>query len=46
MGRCPEKVVKRKTTEDFILESKVIWKDKYDYSLTEYNGALNNIGGL
>lgn len=43
MGRCPEKTVKRKTTEDFILESKEIWKDKYDYSLTEYTGALNNI---
>lgn len=43
MGRCPEKSIKRKTTEDFILESKEIWKDKYDYSLTEYNGALNNI---
>ena len=43
MGRCPEKSIKRKTTEDFILESKEIWKDKYDYSLTEYTGALNNI---
>ena len=43
MGRCPEKTVKRKTTEDFILEAKEIWKDKYDYSLTEYTGALNNV---
>jgi very-short-patch-repair endonuclease len=43
MGRCPEKTVKRKTTEDFISESKQIWRDKYDYSLTEYTGALNNI---
>jgi len=43
MGRCPEKSIKRKTTEDFILESKEIWKDKYDYSLTEYTGSLNNI---
>jgi very-short-patch-repair endonuclease len=43
IGRCPEKTVKRKTTEVFILESKEIWKDKYDYSLTEYTGALNNI---
>jgi len=43
MGRCPEKAVKRKTTEDFISESKQIWNDKYDYSLTEYTGALNNI---
>lgn len=43
MGRCPEKTIKRKTTEDFILESKKIWGNKYDYSLAEYNGALNNI---
>jgi hypothetical protein len=43
MGRCPEKSIKRKTAEDFILEAKEIWKDKYDYSLTEYTGALNNI---
>jgi very-short-patch-repair endonuclease len=43
MGRCPEKAVKKKTTEEFILESKQIWNDKYDYSLTEYTGALNNI---
>jgi very-short-patch-repair endonuclease len=43
MGRCPEKIIKRKTTEDFILESKKIWGNKYDYSLTEYTGALNNI---
>jgi hypothetical protein len=43
MGRCPEKAIKRKTTEDFISESKQIWNDKYDYSLTEYTGALNNI---
>jgi hypothetical protein len=35
--------VAKKTTEDFILEAKEIWKDKYDYSLTEYTGALNNI---
>ncbi len=43
MGRCPEKSIKRKTTEDFILEAKNIWGNKYDYSLTEYTGALNNI---
>lgn len=43
MGRCPEKSIKRKTLEDFILEAKKVWKDKYDYSLTEYTGALNYI---
>jgi len=43
MGRCPEKTTKKKTTEEFISESKNIWGDKYDYSITEYTGALNNI---
>lgn len=43
MGRCPEKGIKRKTTEEFIKEAKEIWNDKYDYSLTEYTGALNDI---
>jgi very-short-patch-repair endonuclease len=43
MGRCPEKKIKRKTTEEFISECKEIWSDKYDYSKTEYTGALNNI---
>jgi len=43
LGRCPEKSTPKKTTEEFILESKKIWKDKYDYSLTEYTGALDSI---
>lgn len=43
MGRCPEKRITMKSTEDFISESKETWGDKYDYSLTEYTGALNNI---
>lgn len=43
MGRCPEKAVKKKTTEDFILDSKIIWGDKYDYSLVNYTGALNTV---
>lgn len=43
LGRCPEKAVKKKTTDDFIIEAKIIWGDKYDYSLVEYTGALNNI---
>ncbi len=42
-GRCPEKTVYRKTTEDFIKEARSVWGDKYDYSLTIYDGALNNI---
>jgi len=43
MGRCPEKSIKRKTNEEFIIESKKIWGDKYDYSLVDYNGALSNV---
>lgn len=43
MGRCPERGIKRKTTEEFLKEAKEIWGDKYDYSLTEYTGALNDI---
>ena len=42
-GRCPEKAVVKKTTQDFIRESKSVWGDKYDYSLCIYNGSLNNI---
>jgi very-short-patch-repair endonuclease len=40
LGRCPEKNTPSKTTDDFISEARQIWGNKYDYSLTEYNGAL------
>jgi hypothetical protein len=43
MGRCPEKNTLRKTTNEFISESKKIWRDKYDYSLVEYTGSLNTV---
>lgn len=43
MGRCPEKAIKKKTTEEFIEEAKRVWGDKYDYSKTEYTGALNEV---
>ena len=43
MGRCPEKNIMRKTTSQFINESKKIWGDKYDYSLTEYTGSFGMI---
>jgi hypothetical protein len=44
LGRCPEKNTPTKTTEQFIREAEEIWgKGKYDYSLTEYNGALKPI---
>jgi very-short-patch-repair endonuclease len=42
-GKSPEKAISKKTTQDFIKEAKKIWGDKYDYSLTEYTGALNMI---
>lgn len=40
-GKSPEKAIPKKTTQDFIDEAKKIWGNKYDYSLTEYTGALN-----
>lgn len=43
MGRSPEKNTPKKTTEEFIKEAKEIWGEKYDYSLTEYKGALKKI---
>lgn len=43
LGRCPEKKVSKKTTEEFIIECKKVWGDKYDYSLVEYTGALSSI---
>ena len=43
LGRCPEKNTPTKTTEQFIKEAIEIWDDKYDYSLTEYKGALKKV---
>ena len=43
LGRCPEKNTPTKTTEQFISEAKEVWGDKYDYSLSEYTGALNKV---
>ena len=43
LGRCPEKNTPTKTTEEFIKEAKEVWGDKYDYSLTDYKGALKPI---
>lgn len=44
LGRCPEKNTPTKTTEQFIKEAEEFWgKGKYDYSLTEYKGALKPI---
>lgn len=43
LGRCPEKNTPIKTTEQFIKEAKEVWGDKYDYSITKYDGALKPI---
>jgi signal peptidase I len=43
LGRCPEKNTPIKTTEEFIKEAKLIWGDKYDYSLVEYKGANKKV---
>jgi hypothetical protein len=43
MGRCPEKTTPMKTTQQFILEAKQVWGDKYDYSLVDYQGAHKKV---
>ena len=44
LGKCVEKNSFKKTTEDFIRESKKIWgEDRFDYSGFEYEGALKKI---
>lgn len=43
MGRSPEKVTPKKTNQDFIEESKKIWKDRFDYSQCDYKGALKEV---
>lgn len=42
-GKCPEKVTLKKTTKQFIEESIKIWGDRFDYSKTEYIGALKKV---
>jgi very-short-patch-repair endonuclease len=39
IGKCPECMVKKSNTYDFIKKSKLIHDDKYDYSLVNY---INN----
>ena len=43
LGRCPEKNTPRKTTEEFIMEARKIWGNKYDYSLVDYKNALEKV---
>jgi len=43
IGRRPEKKTIKKTTEEFIANSKKMWGEKYDYSLTEYRDARTKV---
>lgn len=43
MGRCPEKISTRHSTEDFISKAIKVWGDKYDYSLVDYKNALDPV---
>lgn len=43
LGRRPERTLSKKTTQDFIEEAKLVWGNKYDYSLVEYDGALSMV---
>jgi very-short-patch-repair endonuclease len=43
LGKCPEKTTLKKTREEFIIESKYIWKDRFDYSNMEYKNSLSKI---
>jgi hypothetical protein len=43
MGREIEKGIKLKNTEEFIMDARKVWGDKYDYSLVDYTGCFNPI---
>lgn len=43
LKRCPEKSTKVKTTDQFIRDARLVWGEKYDYSLTEYKGSSKRI---
>lgn len=43
LGRCPEKSIKKITTDEFIVKSKELWGNRFNYSKTIYNGSLKNI---
>lgn len=43
MGKCCEKNNDKKTTDEFISESKKVWGDRFDYNGFEYNGSKNKI---
>ena len=43
LGKCPEKNIAMKSTDEFINEAKEIWGNKYNYTLTIYKGALIDV---
>src|SRR5579864_1266727 len=43
LGRCPEKNTQPRTQEEFIKKCREIWNNKYDYSITKYNGANRKV---
>jgi hypothetical protein len=43
MGKCPEKQINKRSSQDFIEEGKDVWGEKYDYSLVEYKGSLSEV---
>lgn len=43
IGNCPEKKTINKTTEEFIMQAKGIWNDKYNYSHTIYKNARTKV---
>lgn len=43
LGRCPERGFNKKETIDFIKKSISVWGDRYDYTMVEYNGALDYV---
>ena len=42
-GKCPEKNTPKKTTQEFVEESKKIWGERFSYNETEYFGALKKV---
>jgi len=42
-GNRPENKTVNKTTDEFITQSRKIWNDKYDYSLTKYVNARTKV---
>jgi hypothetical protein len=42
-GKCPEKKTPKKTTQEFVEESKKIWGDRFEYNETEYFGSLKKV---